>query len=93
AWSSKLRLKRHLRKDFPRYAAAVRTVLGDHVDAQALFRQLLAAVHRRQLLLAAHLTGHGWSPEIRLEGLEGLRDALRRGRGAIIWCDQFTAQT
>ncbi|RWC93363.1 MAG: hypothetical protein EOS32_22160 [Mesorhizobium sp.] len=93
AWSSKLRLKRHLRKDFPRYAAAVRTVLGDRVDAQALFRQLLAAVHRRQLLLAAHLTGHGWSPEIRLEGLEGLREALRRGRGAIIWCDQFTAQT
>jgi len=93
AWSSKLRLKRHLRKGFPRYAASVRAVLGDRVDAEALFKGLLAAVHRRQLLLAAHITGHGWSPEIRLEGLEGLRAALRRGRGAIIWCDQFTAQT
>ncbi|RUX46100.1 hypothetical protein EN742_19710 [Mesorhizobium sp. M4A.F.Ca.ET.020.02.1.1] len=93
AWSSKLRLKRHLRKDFPRYAAAVRAVFGDGVDTEALFKGLLAAVHRRQLLLAAHITGHGWSPEIRLEGLEGLRAALQRGRGAIIWCDQFTAQT
>ena len=92
-WTSKLRLKRHLRKDFSRYAAAVRAVLGSGIDAEALFRGLLAATHRRQLLLAAHLTGWGWSPAIRLEGLEGLVAALKRGRGAIIWCDQFTAQT
>ena len=25
--------------------------------------------------------------------MEGLQAALKRGRGAIIWCDQFTAQT
>ena len=61
AWSSKLRLKRHLRKDFPRYAASVRAVFGDRVDAETLFKGLLAAVHRRQLLLAAHITGHGLS--------------------------------
>jgi len=92
-WGSKLRLKRHLRKDFPRYAAATRAVLGGATDAGALFRGHLAAIHRRQLLLAAHITGYGWSPDIRLEGLEGLRAALQRGRGAIIWCDQFTTQT
>ena len=92
-WASKLRLKRRLRKDFSRYAAAVHAVLGSSIDAEALFKGLLAATHRRELLLGAHLTGHGWSPAIRLEGLEGLLAALKRGRGAIIWCDQFTAQT
>jgi hypothetical protein len=92
-WVSGLRLKRHIRKDFSRYAAATRAVLGDRIDAEKLFRALLSANHRRRLLLAAHLAGTRWSPTIRLEGLEGLQAALLRGRGAIIWCDQFTAQT
>ena len=90
---SRIRLKRHMRKDFARYAAAVRAVLGSDIDAQALFLGLLAAGHRRRLMVAAHLCGTGWSPLIRLEGTQGLQTALRRGRGAIIWCDQFTAQT
>ena len=68
-------------------------MLGNGIDAQKLFRALLAANHRRRLLLAAHLVRTRWSPTIRLEGLEGLQAALQRGRGAIIWCDQFTAQT
>ena len=92
-WGSKVRLKRHIRKDLSRYADAVAAVFGSGVDADALFRGLFAAIHRRQMLLAAHLTGFGWSPAIRLEGLEGLVAALQRCRGAIIWCDQFTAQT
>jgi len=90
---SRVRLKRHMRKDFARYAAAVRAVLGGGVDAQALFLGLLAAGHRRRLTLAAHLCGARWSPVVRLEGAQSLRAALQRGRGAIIWCDQFTAQT
>lgn len=90
---SGLRLKRHIRKDFVRYAAATRAVLGNGIDAQSQFRALLYANHRRRLLLAAHLVGRRWSPDIRLEGLEGLQAALKRGHGAIIWCDQFTAQT
>ncbi|PDQ18167.1 hypothetical protein CN311_26225 [Mesorhizobium sanjuanii] len=90
---SGLRLKRHMRKDFSRYAAATQAVLGKGIDAKKLFRALLAANHRRRLLLAVHVVRPRWSPTIRLEGLEGLQLALKRGRGAIIWCDQFTAQT
>lgn len=90
---SGLRLKRHMRKDFSRYAAATQAVLGKGIDAKKLFRALLAANHRRRLLLAVHVVRPHWSPTIRLEGLEGLQVALKRGRGAIIWCDQFTAQT
>ncbi|CCV14896.1 hypothetical protein [Mesorhizobium sp. STM 4661] len=90
---SGLRLKRHMRKDFSRYAAATQAVLGKDIDAKKLFRALLAANHRRRLLLAVHVVRTRWSPTIRLEGLEGLQAALKRGRGAIVWCDQFTAQT
>ncbi|UCI09792.1 hypothetical protein [Mesorhizobium sp. B1-1-8] len=91
---STLRRKRHFRKDFARYAAATQAVLGHGIDAQDLFKGHLAAAHRRRLILAAHLVpGRRWLPSIRLEGLDGLREALRRGRGAIVWCDQFTSQT
>ncbi|MGX5827667.1 hypothetical protein [Mesorhizobium sp. 43Arga] len=90
---SRLRLKRHMRKQFPAYAAATRAVLGASIDARTLFEALLAARHRRRLQLAAHLAGFRWSPIIRLEGQEGLRAALLRGHGAIVWCDQFTSQT
>ncbi|UVK36156.1 hypothetical protein LHFGNBLO_003045 [Mesorhizobium sp. AR10] len=92
-WVSGLRLKRHIRKGFSRYALATRAVLGNGVDAQRLFRAMLAGLHRRRLQLAAHLVGKRWSPAIRLEGLDGLQEALKRGRGAIIWCDQFASQT
>ncbi|MEI9401632.1 hypothetical protein [Mesorhizobium argentiipisi] len=93
-WVSGCRRKRHFRKDFARYEIAVRAVLGDTVDTKSMFEALLAAIHRRRLTLAAHLVaGWRWSPAIRLEGLEALQQALRNGRGAIIWCDQFTAQT
>lgn len=90
---SRLGLKRHLRKEFSPYAEAVHAVLGDDIDARSLFEALLAARHRRRLQLAAHLVARRWSPTTRLEGLEGLRAALRRGHGAMIWCDQFTSQT
>lgn len=90
---SRIRLKRHMRKDFPGYAAATRAVLGDRIDARKLFEALLAANHRRRLQLAAHLVASHWLPVIRLEGLGGVQAALRRGNGVIIWCDQFTAQT
>lgn len=93
-WVSRLRRKRHFRKDFARYDVAVRAVLGNAVDTREMFKAQLAAIHRRRLTLAAHLVADWrWSPAIRLEGIEALRQALRNGRGAIIWCDQFTAQT
>lgn len=90
---SRLRLKRHMRKQFPGYAAATRAVLGGSIDARKLFEALLAARHRRRLQLAAHLAGFRWAPTIRLEGREALQAALLRGHGAIVWCDQFTSQT
>lgn len=90
---SGLRLKRHIRKDFPRYHVATRAVLGKGIDTKRQFRALLSANHRRRLLHAAHLVGGRWSPDIRLEGLQGLQAALQRGHGALVWCDQFTAQT
>ncbi|RWE41297.1 MAG: hypothetical protein EOS78_07365 [Mesorhizobium sp.] len=92
-WASRFRLKRHMRKDFRPYAAATRAVLGDGIDARKLFEAMLAARHRRRMQLAAHLVAGRWTPMIRLEGLEGLQAALQRGHGAILWCDQFTAQT
>ncbi|MDG4874855.1 hypothetical protein P9273_07065 [Mesorhizobium sp. WSM4935] len=93
-WVSRLRRKRHFRKDFARYDVAVRAVLGNAVDTREMFKAQLAAIHRRRLTLAAHLVADWrWSPAIRLEGLGALRQALRNGRGAIIWCDQFTSQT
>ncbi|TPM38231.1 hypothetical protein [Mesorhizobium sp. B2-3-4] len=92
-WASRFRLKRHMRKDFHGYAAAAQAVLGNGIDARQLFEALLAARHRRRMQLAAHLVARRWKPTIRLEGLEGLQAALRRGHGAILWCDQFTAQT
>jgi hypothetical protein len=93
-WASGFRRKRHFRKDFARYDVAVKAVLGDAVDTKSMFEAQLAALHTRRLVLAAHLVaGWRWSPAIRLEGLEALQGALRNGRGAIIWCDQFAAQT
>ncbi|TPI14465.1 hypothetical protein FJW06_10850 [Mesorhizobium sp. B4-1-3] len=93
-WVSRLRRKRHFRKEFARYDIAVKAVLGDSVDTRAMFEAQLAAIHRRRLTLAAHLVaGWRWSPAVRLEGIEALQQALRNGHGAIIWCDQFTAQT
>ncbi|SFO31399.1 Lauroyl/myristoyl acyltransferase [Mesorhizobium sp. NFR06] len=93
-WVSRLRRKRHFRKEFARYDVAVKAVLGDAVDTRSMFEAQLAATHRRRLMLAVHLVaGWRWSPAIRLEGLEGLQEAVRNGRGAIVWCDQFTAQT
>jgi len=93
-WVSRLRRRRHFRKEFARYDVAVKAVLGDTVDTRRMFEAQLAAVHRRRLTLAAHLVaGWRWSPAIRLVGLEGLQQAARKGRGAIVWCDQFTAQT
>ncbi|WP_296744376.1 hypothetical protein [Mesorhizobium sp.] len=93
-WVSTLRRKRHLRKEFDGYDVAMKSVLGDGVDTRGLFYGHRAAAHRRWFLVAAHLVGGWrWSPAIRLEGLDGLQTALLRGRGAIIWCDQFTAQT
>ncbi|WP_434723414.1 hypothetical protein [Mesorhizobium sp. RIZ17] len=93
-WVSGFRRKRHFRKDFARYDVAVKAVLGDAVDTKSMFEAQLAALHTRRLALAAHLVaGWRWSPAIRLEGLEALQGALRNGRGAIIWCDQFAAQT
>ncbi|OHV90682.1 hypothetical protein [Mesorhizobium sp. ORS 3428] len=91
--ASTLRRKRHFRKEFDRYDVAVKAVLGDDADTQSLFRGYLAAAHRRRLMLAAHVVPRRWSPTIRVEGLDGLRQALQRGRGAIVWCDQFAAQT
>ncbi|RWH73682.1 hypothetical protein [Mesorhizobium sp.] len=93
-WVAGLRRKRHFRKEFDRYEVAVKAVLGDAADTRGMFEAQLAAVHRRRLTLAAHLAaGWRWSPAIRLEGLEGLQQAMRNGCGVIIWCDQFTAQT
>ncbi|TGQ55688.1 hypothetical protein EN836_07010 [Mesorhizobium sp. M1C.F.Ca.ET.193.01.1.1] len=92
-WASSLRRKRHFRKEFSRYDVAIKAVLGDDADTQSLFRGHLAGAHRRRLMLAAHLAPRRWAPAIRLEGADGLREALRRGRGAIVWCDQFIAQT
>jgi lauroyl/myristoyl acyltransferase len=36
---------------------------------------------------------HGWNPEIQIDGIERVRKALGRGRGAILWSMRFSSTT
>jgi hypothetical protein len=56
-----------------------------------IFRAGQDARHRRLVQLCGELLGSA-RPSIDLIGADGLRRALERGRGAIVWCSQLTAQ-
>jgi hypothetical protein len=88
------RLGTHARKSLAGFAESVSSVIGGTAkpQARALFRAGRDARHRRIMLLAGELTRLRWQPRIHLSGVDGLKAALRRGNGVIIWCNQFTAQ-
>lgn len=88
------RLRKYIRKSYPSFAESVASVLGERSQEEmlGLFRAALAARHRRLLLLCAEMAARAWKPNIELSGAEALRRALELGKGAIVWCNQFTAQ-
>lgn len=92
-WVAGIRAKKERRRDFDGFARAVEACLGSGADIEALFRQRLDAVQRRFMLVAVHLVRPGWKPVFTIEGQDGLKAALARGNGAILWCDQFASQT
>jgi hypothetical protein len=84
---ARLRLRQHRRRSGGHFRDAVEAVLGPEAGARAagLFVAKREQIHRRRMTVARELTGRGRTPEITLEGADGLRAALDRGRGAIVW--------
>ena len=79
-------------QQYRQYRDGFRGVIGSHVpedQIRALFE--LAVSHRRRtsLLVAASRCRRGWKPDIDLVGVEKLEQASRRGRGVILWFDNF----
>jgi lauroyl/myristoyl acyltransferase len=85
--AARLRLRRHRRRTGPAFRAGLNAILGEEGAARSedLLGQKREQAHRRRLSIARELTGRGRAPEITLEGANGLRAALDRGRGAIVW--------
>jgi hypothetical protein len=83
---SGLRHGTHRRRSGPAFGAALGAILGDAApDADRAFRAKREQAHRRRLMVARELTGRGPVPDIAFDGAERLREALARGRGAIVW--------
>jgi len=72
-------------------AGNIRAALGD-VDerrAQAIARDLKAAIHELQMEDLRGWRPGGWNPRLALEGEEHLRAALAGGKGAVLWVAPF----
>lgn len=93
--ASRLRYGRKRRKHYADYARSMAEVLGidDGSDVEASFRSHLEIMVRRRFFLALDQVAPRRNPPIEVSGAERLRDALARGRGAIIWASQFAFQT
>jgi lauroyl/myristoyl acyltransferase len=74
-----------------RTAKSVAAALGDRDAARcrAIMRELKAAVHEMRLQDLRGWRPGGWSPRLRLEGEEHLQNALKGGKGAILWVAPF----
>jgi hypothetical protein len=83
---SGLRHGTHRRRSGPAFGAALRAIFGDAApDPERTFRAKREQSHRRRLMVARELTNCGPEPDIDFDGAERLRDALARGKGAIVW--------
>lgn len=72
-------------------AGNIRAALGD-VDgprAEAIARDLKAAIHELQMEDLRGWRPGGWTPKLALEGDEHLRAALAGGKGAVLWVAPF----
>jgi lauroyl/myristoyl acyltransferase len=77
---------------YKKFRSAVRAVLGDEVpeaEIPDIYARGIRHGHRRRLYIAATCRRQGWSPSIELIGREKLDQAQARGRGAILWFDNF----
>jgi lauroyl/myristoyl acyltransferase len=77
---------------YEKFRSAVRAVLGDEIaeaEIPGLHASAIRHGHRRRLYIAATCRRQGWSPSIELIGRERLDQARARGRGAILWFDNF----
>jgi len=77
---------------YEKFRSAVRAVLGEAIDEAeipAIYARSIRHGHRRRLYIAATCRRQGWSPSIELIGREKLDQARARGRGAILWFDNF----
>ena len=72
-------------------ARSVGAALGDRDRARclAIMREQKAAVHEMRLQDLRGWRPGGWSPRMRLEGEEHLQNALKGGKGAILWLAPF----
>ena len=91
---AQVRMPRHFRKEFASFSRSLAAVLGEvgSRGADAIFRASQHGRHRRMFIAAAEWAARRWRPAIDVQGIDGLKRALERGRGAIVWCNQFTAQ-
>jgi lauroyl/myristoyl acyltransferase len=88
------RFARQMRKKLPAFTKNLGAVLGQSREDEAvtIFRAMQEVRSRGAFAIAANLASPRWKPDITLHGLDGLKRALERGHGAIVWCHQFTAQ-
>lgn len=93
--ASRLRYARNRQKYFADYARSMVKVLGiDDVSViEASFRSHLEIMMRRRFFVSLDQIAPRRNPPIEVSGAERLRDALARGKGAIVWASQFTFQT
>jgi len=94
-FASRLRYRRKRAKGHAGFAEAMRAVLGIDDDAviEERFRTHLEMMARRKFVVALDLVARRRNPQIDVLGADGLREALARGRGAIVWASQFAFQT
>ncbi len=79
------------RSTFDRTAANIQAALGepDRRRAEAIARDLQAAVYELRMQNLRAWRPGGWRPGIALEGEDHLLRALARGKGAILWVAHF----
>jgi lauroyl/myristoyl acyltransferase len=91
-WRRKSRLRRHPGPGIRRTAKVLQAALGvdDHAHAVRIARDLRAAANElKTQSLKTWRPGGGWHPSIVLEGEAHLKEALARGKGAILWIAPF----
>jgi hypothetical protein len=77
---------------YRRFVERTRAFYGDgfgEEQARALWYESHAAIHRRRFVTVAEWSQRHFAPEIEVEGADRVREALRGGRGVILWLDNF----
>ncbi|MCY6383472.1 hypothetical protein [Hoeflea prorocentri] len=93
-FTSSIRYRHHRKKNFARFAKSMRSVfsINDEEEVELLFRSHLRMTHRRRHMLMVDILAQRRNPKIDFSGADLLRDALKAGKGAIVWAFQFEYQ-